>query len=142
MKLLPLLFLALLAVPIQAQTTIDLSRGPDGNYLNAPANVETQQARGDRFHLALSKAIRASVRKGELSRAKAVRIRVAMLSPAFRKHVENLAVIQMAFSADADVLPFNADGKIERANIDWDSFLAFLEKLIPLILQLMDLFGA
>ncbi len=112
-----------------AQTTITPA--------NAPASSQVI-GRSD-FHKGVVKAVGAAVRKGELSRSASIRIRVAMLSPAFRKHAEDLAVIQMAFSGD-DV-PVNDDGTLNRAGINWEELIIFLEKLLPLILKLLEFIG-
>lgn len=92
------------------------------------------------FHDAVIKAAVNRRRAGEMTRAEVFKLRVAMLSPAFRDHCEDLAVIQMAAS-DSENVPTDADGRIDRASIDWDAIIAFIEKLIPLILQLITLFG-
>lgn len=95
-----------------------------------------------RFQKALRKAIQESRKKGEMSARQAIKLRVALLSPSFRKRAEDLAVTQMAFSENAEVLPRGTDGKVDRANIDWEKFLGFLEALLPILLQLLDLFSA
>ena len=58
----------------------------------------------------------------------------ATLSPAFLEQAETLAKIQMA--ASGEEVPIGEDGKIEIR--DWEEFGAFLEKLITLILKLID----
>jgi hypothetical protein len=98
-----------------------------------------QQVNENKFRRVLLKAAQAAAAKKEISRADVVRLRVASLSPAFLAQAERLAVVQMAFSGEE--VPTDAEGKIEIAKIDWDALLAFIEKLIPLILQLIDLFA-
>jgi hypothetical protein len=63
-----------------------------------------------------------------------------MLSPAFRAHAEELAVTQMYFSGD-DGVPMT-DGIVDRAAIDWDGLLAFLEALVPILLRLLEIIGS
>jgi len=92
------------------------------------------------FHSSVIKGIAKLRRSGEMSARDALRLRVAMLSPAFQQQAEDLAVIQMAFSG-SDEVPFDTNGKVDRAAIDWENLIAFIERLIPLILQLIDLFG-
>ena len=94
----------------------------------------------DRFHRALIQAAVKQVRDGKMKRGELIRLRVAMLSPAFRAQAEDLAVIQMSASG-SDAVPMTPDGAVDRASIDWDALLAFLEKLIPLILKLISAFG-
>jgi hypothetical protein len=45
----------------------------------------------------------------------------------------------MAFSGEE--VPTDADGKIEVSRIDWESLISFLERLIPILLKLLDLFA-
>lgn len=111
---------------------------PDEPIVSSPSTVQEEARRSD-FHGGMIKAIRSAREKGELTRAKALRLRVALLSPAFRKHAEDLAVIQMAFSG-SDV-PVDAQGNIDRAQIDWDAIIEFLERLIPILIQLIEIFS-
>lgn len=97
----------------------------------------------DRFQSALGKAVRSARQKGAISARQAIRLRVALIAPAFRQRAEDLAVTQMAFgqSGDDEPLPRSDDGTVNRAAIDWDNLLSFLEKLLPLLLQLLDAFA-
>jgi hypothetical protein len=97
------------------------------------------EARSD-FHRALIVAARNRVKAGEMSRRDLMRLRIAMLSPAFAEHAEDLAVIQMSASGSDDV-PLDASGQVDRARIDWEAIAAFLERLVPLIIQLIGIFG-
>jgi len=92
------------------------------------------------FHRNVVKAAMALHKKGEIKRGQLLRLRICMLSPAFRKSAEELAITQMVFSGDEGV-PMSADGVVDRAQIDWDKLLEFLEKLIPIILQIISIFG-
>ena len=66
-----------------------------------------------------------------------VRLRVATLSPAFLERAEMLAKVQM--SASGEDVPLGEDGQVEVR--DWDAFLEFLTKLIPIILELLKMFS-
>ena len=104
---------------------------------------EPTAARND-FRSALSTAIRRARSAGTVTRAEALRLRVAALSPAFQKHAEDLAVIQIAFSGSSaigsEIVPV-VDGKIDRANIQWSEIIEFLQQLVPILLELIKLFG-
>ena len=109
-----------------------------------PSPVEAQsppsvveEVSNNKFRAALLKAAQEAAKKGELRRVDVIRLRVATLSPAFVEQAQELAVIQMAFSGEE--VPTDADGKIEVSRIDWEGLASFLERLIPLILKLLDL---
>lgn len=91
---------------------------------------------GSPFRKALLEAGAKAVKDGKLKRIDLIRLRVATLSPAFLEHAQDLAIVQMAFSGD-DV-PTNDDGVIDAGSIDWEGLALFLEKLIPLLLRLID----
>ena len=76
-----------------------------------------------------------------VSRRDVIRLRVAMLSPAFREHAEQLAVTQLFFNG-SDV-PMNEDGTVAMDEIKWDAdqWAAFLEKLVPILLMLLRMFA-
>lgn len=81
-------------------------------------------------------------RAGQMTRLELFRLRVAMLSPAFRDRVADLAVVQIVASAEADIpLQVDANGEIDKTAIDWEGLISFIERLMPLILQLIGLFG-
>jgi hypothetical protein len=98
-----------------------------------------EQVRVNKFRQSLLKAADAAAKSGEIKRVDVMRLRVATLSPAFLAQAERLAVIQMAFSGEE--VPTLDDGRIDVAKIDWEGLILFLEKLIPLILKLIDLFA-
>lgn len=106
---------------------------------------EAEETASDSFRRNVVQAAVKLRQEGKISMRDVVKLRVAMFSPAFREHAEELAIVQMSASgSDAvggDSVPLGTDGKIDRANIDWDALLAFIEKLIPLILQLIDAFS-
>jgi len=109
-----------------------------------PSTVEAQsppsvveEVSSNKFRAALLKAAQEAAKKGELRRVDVIRLRVATLSPAFVEQAQELAVIQMAFSGEE--VPTDENGKIEVSRIDWEGLASFLERLIPLILKLLDL---
>jgi hypothetical protein len=123
------LFLLFLVSLFAVSPSVSLAQVPD----------IVEEVSQNKFRSALLKAAQASAKSGELKRLDVIRLRVATLSPAFLKQAQELAVIQMSFSGE-DV-PTDADGKIEVNRIDWEKLLEFLERLIPLLLKLMDLFA-
>lgn len=102
--------------------------------------VVKEVAAGDNFHRVVIETAVKQVKAGTMKRRELLKLRVAMLSPAFREAAEDLAVTQMAASG-SDAIPLTPDGAIDRASIDWDAIIAFIEKLIPLIMRLMEIFG-
>jgi hypothetical protein len=96
-----------------------------------------EQVRVNKFRQSLLKAADAAAKAGEIKRADVVRLRVATLSPAFLERAEMLAKVQM--SASGEDVPLGEDGQIEVR--DWDAFLEFLTKLIPIILELLKMFS-
>ena len=107
---------------------------------NAPAVQETGIFARSEFHKSVVKAAKEMRKKGELTRAQELKLRVALFSPAFQKHCEDVAVVQMVFSG-SDSVPMSADGMVDRASIDWDGLIDFLTRLIPILLQLLEIFG-
>jgi hypothetical protein len=91
-----------------------------------------EAAAGDTFHRNVIRAAVKAQRNGTITRKQLIRLRVAMISPAFREQAKEMATIQMSASGNADKIPRIGE------NIDWDALLAFIEKLIPLILQLIE----
>lgn len=85
---------------------------------------------------AVRKATRKAVKEKKLTFKQGIDIRVHTISPAFIQAVENLAVAQLRYSGEA--LPTKEDGSVDRTAIDWDKLLAFIERLLPLILELID----
>lgn len=96
-----------------------------------------EAAAGDSFHREVIRTALSEVRKGNLSRRDMIRLRVAMLSPSFREHAKELAIIQMA-SSGSENLPFTESGTVDEAAIDWEGLTAFMEKFIPLLLKLIE----
>jgi hypothetical protein len=107
-----------------------------------PSAVQAQspvveEVSNNKFRSALLKAAQEAAKKGELKRIDVVRLRVATLSPAFLERAEMLAKVQM--SASGEDIPVGEDGRIEVR--DWSEFLTFLEKLLVLIIKLIDAFA-
>ena len=96
-----------------------------------------EEVSNNKFRSALLKAAQEAAKKGELKRIDVVRLRVATLSPAFLERAEMLAKVQM--SASGEDIPVDEDGRIEIRN--WEEFLTFLEKLLVLIIKLIDAFA-
>jgi hypothetical protein len=96
-----------------------------------------EEVSNNKFRSALLKAAQEAAKKGELKRIDVVRLRVATLSPAFLERAEMLAKVQM--SASGEDIPMGEDGKIEIR--DWSEFASFLERLLELILKLIDAFA-
>lgn len=95
------------------------------------------------FHKALLKAAVQANRNGTINRAQLAKLRLALLSPAFRNKAETLAIIQIA-SSDQDGAPYvqySEDGSVIRERIDWDGLINFLERLLPLILKIISIFS-
>lgn len=124
MLLMPLLLLA-------QDTPPESPFADSGEFVEVKADAK--------FHRVVLKQARKQVKAGKLKRADMVRLRIAMMSPAFRQRAEDLAIIQIA-SSDDDLfgLPTDENGKIERAKIDWESLGDFIERLIPLILMIIE----
>lgn len=106
------------------------------NPTDVPTAAQLVQRDGERFSRAIIEQATKMVHAGKLRRADLIKLRVAMLSPAFRKHAEDLAVIQMA-SSESDAVPMSADGSVDRGSINWEGLAAFLEVFIPLLLELI-----
>jgi hypothetical protein len=141
--LIAMLFMAAPAMGqnLEGPSGIVVSRGDVASPL-VQVNEPVEVARGDNFHGGLVKAIRSAQKKGTITRRQALRLRVSLLAPSFRAEAKRLALVQMIFSEDGDQLPRTADGKIDEAKIDFEGLILFLEKLLPLLLQLLEIFGA
>jgi len=105
----------------------------------SPGKTEVQivEAADKGFHRQLILAAIDAAKSGEIKRVDVIRLRIGLMSPAFREHCEDLAVTQMYFSGGD--LPMTEAGVVDRASIDWGSLAAFLEKLLPLILKLLEI---
>jgi hypothetical protein len=108
----------------------------------AQVKIEVNEAEKP-FHRELIRAAVKLSKKADsgVSRRDVIRLRVAMLSPAFRESAKELAVVQLYFNGSD--LPTNEHGSIAVDEIKWDAeqWAAFLEKLVPIILMLLQIFG-
>ena len=98
----------------------------------------------DGFRVAVRKAARNARKAKKITPRQYILLNVAMISPNFRKAAEDLAIIQMTFSGfdlEEQGIPVDAEGRIIRTEINWDAIIAFLEELIPLIIQLIEIFN-
>ena len=110
----------------------------------------SEVASGDTFHESILKAAAKRIESAQAgpekikARADYWRIRSAMLLPRMRAKIKELVVMQIALEVEAGnespAVPV-VDGRVDTANIDWNALLAFLEKLIPIIITLIGLFG-
>ena len=82
------------------------------------------------FHNALVKAAEAAFEAGEIDRLDLWRVRFAMLSPRARRMAEQFAIDHA--KEHGIKLPKSSNGAF-----DWSALLAFLQALLPLILQLI-----
>lgn len=106
-----------------------------------PEKSHAQKVLDGQFRKELLKAIKSARKDGSITFFQAARLRVATWSPAFVEEAERVAVVQMAFSENAELLPYDADGKVETSRIDWEQFAEFLKVFIPLLLQILSAFG-
>lgn len=95
------------------------------------ANAETTAKRAQSFRRELLKAAEQGVREGDISRLDMLRLRLVSLNPA------QLDRIHQAVSEQAV-----ADGRAMSVQaIDWSQLADFIKEILPLILQLISLFG-
>lgn len=103
----------------------------------APENPLEVESRRE-FRKALLTASRSAAEKGEITRLQALRIRIASFSPAFLDRAQEMCVVQMVFSGEnQDQIPYNEDGTVDQTAIDWEGLATFLERILPLILELL-----
>jgi hypothetical protein len=129
--------------PPQA-TSVIVQPKPQHIDLPAPtvapiAEVAISETSGDSFRQSLLAAAIQSANKNEIKRVDVLRLRVALLSPAFRKHAEDLAVTQMYFHDPS--LALTEAGTVDRVAINWSQLMEFLVKLLPLIFDLLKVIG-
>lgn len=96
----------------------------------------------DSFKGALLKTVAEQRKAGKISVRDAVKIRVALWSPAFVERAHELAVTQVAFNGEAsDAVPVDDQGVVQVEGINWEGLAKFLEAILPLILSLLKAFG-
>ena len=106
------------------------------------SRVREEMRGGDGFHRQMVKSIRTARQKKIITVKQSVRVRTALLSPAFRKEAQALVVTQMSFSGVHDTLvEYDENGNIVETAIDWSGFADFLERILPLIVDLLARFG-
>ena len=94
------------------------------------------------FRSALLKTVAKQRKAGKISVRDAVKIRVALWSPAFVERAHELAVTQVAFNGEAsDAVPVDDQGVVRAEGINWEGLAKFLEAILPLILSLLKAFG-
>lgn len=128
------------AVSILAFSITTAVAGQQVQPVTSPqAQAVVTEAAGDIFHSqVISQAIKLN-QEGKLQRRDLLKLRVAMLSPAFRQRAQELAVIQIASSGqESDKVPLNEDGTVNVASIDWQGLTDFISALVPLLLQLLE----
>lgn len=128
--------------PVVQQTYVPVQRSaePDLTPEIVESRVREELRGGPGFRRGIINAIRSARKSGKITPKEAVRIRVAMMSPAFCREAQTMAMAQMSFSG-AEGLPVDENGNIDEAAIDWEGFAAFLERILPLILDLLKSFG-
>jgi hypothetical protein len=137
------------AVPVASECTFGLGevsilepKVSIPSHVLAQVDDKPKAVAEDPFRKSLTKAIADSRKKGTINFRDAVKLRVAMMSPAFVEKAKELAVTQVAFSGiESPDVPMDADGVIQVEGINWEVLAAFLEKLMPLILALLKAFG-
>jgi len=140
------LFLSLLFVlPVMqpGKVVAEPQKTFDTSDYSVSNKVEPEKVKGrDSFRRELISAAKKAAAKGDISRRDLIKLRIASFSPAFVERAEELCVVQMAMSGeDSDALPMDEDGNIVKTAIDWEAFAAFLERILPLILQILAAFG-
>lgn len=129
---------------VSGQDVKDSTKSPAGPTVAVPQTVVEvfkDVTATDRFTAAYVKVLKKLVDATELTPAEELRLKIAVYTPAGNFLFKEYAVTQMALSLDADALPFNDVGKIDRDNIDWDGFDDFLIKVVPFHLELLERFG-
>ena len=137
---------------VQPTVTIAQPRGPPTRRISevkiTPEIVESRvrdEMRGSpTFRRELIRVIKSQRTAGKITGRQAVRLRTALLSPAFLKEAQTLAVTQMSFSGeDAQNNAFELDenGNVLEASINWEGLTNFLVTILPLIADLLIQFG-
>ena len=109
--------------------------------VSVSVDIPIEEVKDNPFHREVIKAAVGAQRAGKITRIELMKLRVAMLAPAFRERAEELALIQVSSSGEELPFKFNEDGSIDKASINWEGLAAFLERLVPIILMLLKAFG-
>lgn len=119
------------AVPLSASEPEGAVRGV-GTAQDDPGTV----AGSDGFVVAMRRAVSEARKSGKISRREAIRLQVALFSPAFRQTAREFACVQMAFSGEE--VPVDDTGRVDASSIDWGAIADFLERVIPILLDILD----
>lgn len=121
----------------EAQTLAPVIRQP------VRSSAAAAEADVSDFRTAIFRAVREARKNRSITARDAMRIRVALFSPSFRQHAEDLAITQMAFFDGEGVpeLTREVSGKVDRTAINWDGLASFLERLLPLLMELLNAFA-
>jgi hypothetical protein len=143
---------AFVSLPLFGQTSDGIFVNRPGSELTGPQETvqETaiQETRIDVFRRIARQKIRAAVRSGKLTgrqarQARRVANRMGSV-PAFAQLCERRAMQQLYYNAlltgDDSLLPMNDDGTINKAAIDWQGLGDFIERIIPILIMLLELF--
>lgn len=104
--------------------------------------VEAKQEASASFRSTLLRAISEARKSGKINFRDAVKLRVAMLSPAFVERAQELAVAQVAFSGEeSELIPIDENGVVQVDGINWEGLAKFLEAFVPLLISLLKAFG-
>lgn len=126
-------------------SVVPASAQPDTSHVIPPrtqADFSPIEMGSDKFWRTQVKAIAAARRAGKISAADALKLRTALFSPAFRDQCKQLCVTQMVFSGESDeFIPRTETGAVDVAKINWEGLAEFLERMVPLILQILQAFG-
>ena len=130
------------STPVVVQHTYPAcGSGPQSSVCHDATRVPTKvsvETSSDRFRRQLLSAASKAAKSGNITRRQLLRLRVASFSPAFRSAAQDVCIAQMYYAgATSEQLPVNDDGTIKRVAINWDSLAAFLERIIPIIVELI-----
>jgi hypothetical protein len=111
-------------------------------HILAQADTSPTRTASNTFREGLIKAINNSRKAGDVNFRDAIKLRVALLSPAFVEKAQELAVTQVVFSGESSVdVPLDENGVVQVEGINWEGLTKFLEAMIPLLLTLLKAFG-
>lgn len=118
------------------QTVPHMDYGNPVQTQNAVLTTQSQPtslgvARDQQFRRVLIKAAEQSFREGELSRVDLLRLRVASLSPAKLQQMQTACAEQAVQEGKA----------VSIAAIDWEKLAAFIKEILPVIIEIVKLFG-
>lgn len=131
------------SLPVYSQTAVaaqpvrQVAYQPDPSITQV-SEITAEEVRSD-FHKAALEAAKVKLRKGEITRMQMITFRGAMLMPAFRETAEKMATVQIVMSGEvSSAVEFDDLGNVSR--IDWGALAEFLERILPLLIQLLPIF--